>query len=40
MADKLRALVHEFNWGRMDMVAHREAARAGELPVLSEEAAA
>ncbi|MFN3863113.1 MAG: XrtA system polysaccharide deacetylase [Erythrobacter sp.] len=32
MADKLRALVHEFRWGRMDMIAHREAARAGELP--------
>lgn len=31
MADKLRALVHEFRWGRMDMIAHREAARAGEL---------
>lgn len=31
MAGKLRELVHEFRWGRMDMVAHREAARAGEL---------
>ncbi|MFN4019273.1 MAG: XrtA system polysaccharide deacetylase [Erythrobacter sp.] len=33
MAGKLRSLVHEFRWGRMDMIAHREAARAGELPV-------
>jgi polysaccharide deacetylase family protein (PEP-CTERM system associated) len=31
MADKLGDLVREFRWGRMDMVAHREAARAGEL---------
>lgn len=31
MADKLSDLVREFRWGRMDMVAHREAARAGEL---------
>lgn len=31
MADKLRSLVREFRWGRMDMVAHREASRAGEL---------
>jgi polysaccharide deacetylase family protein (PEP-CTERM system associated) len=31
MAGKLRELVHEFRWGRMDMVAHRESARAGEL---------
>ena len=30
MAGKLRDLVHEFRWGRMDMIAHREAARAGE----------
>ena len=28
MAGKLRDLVHEFRWGRMDLVAHREAARA------------
>lgn len=28
MADKLRALVGEFAWGRMDVIAHREAARA------------
>jgi polysaccharide deacetylase family protein (PEP-CTERM system associated) len=27
MADKLRQLVHEFAWGRMDLLAHREAAR-------------
>jgi polysaccharide deacetylase family protein (PEP-CTERM system associated) len=31
MATKLGGLVREFRWGRMDMVAHREAARAGEL---------
>ena len=31
MAGKLRDLVHEFRWGRMDMVAHREAAKATEL---------
>ncbi|MEM8724291.1 MAG: XrtA system polysaccharide deacetylase [Pseudomonadota bacterium] len=31
MAGKLRDLVHEFRWGRMDMVAHREAAKAVEL---------
>jgi polysaccharide deacetylase family protein (PEP-CTERM system associated) len=31
MADKLGDLVREFRWGRMDMVAHREAAFAGEL---------
>ena len=28
MAPKLRELVHEFAWGRMDLIAHREAARA------------
>ncbi len=28
MADKLRGLVHEFRWGRMDVLAHREAKRA------------
>ena len=39
MAGKLRDLVHEFRWGRMDMIAHREAARAGELPVPEAEAA-
>jgi polysaccharide deacetylase family protein (PEP-CTERM system associated) len=27
MAGKLRLLVHEFAWGRMDLLAHREAAR-------------
>jgi polysaccharide deacetylase family protein (PEP-CTERM system associated) len=27
MADKLRQLVREFTWGRMDLVAHREAAK-------------
>lgn len=32
MAGKLGDLVHEFRWGRMDLIAHREAARAGELP--------
>ncbi|WP_430732481.1 XrtA system polysaccharide deacetylase [Altererythrobacter arenosus] len=31
MADKLRALVREFAWGRMDVIAHREAQRATEL---------
>mgnify|MGYP001806850842 CR=1 FL=1 len=31
MADKLRALVGEFAWGRVDMIAHREAARASSL---------
>ncbi len=31
MAGKLRELVNEFAWGRMDMLAHREAARAQEL---------
>jgi polysaccharide deacetylase family protein (PEP-CTERM system associated) len=42
MADKLRELVHEFRWGRMDLVAHREAARAVDLvlPAPSEEVAA
>lgn len=28
MADKLRQLIGEFDWGRMDVLAHREAARA------------
>lgn len=28
MAGKLRQLVHEFRWGRMDVLAHREASRA------------
>jgi polysaccharide deacetylase family protein (PEP-CTERM system associated) len=40
MAVKLRELVHEFRWGRMDLVAHREAARADELTILAPEAAA
>ena len=42
MAGKLRDLVHEFRWGRMDMVAHREAAMATELDAdpTSEEIAA
>ncbi|WP_435417464.1 XrtA system polysaccharide deacetylase [Parerythrobacter aurantius] len=31
MAEKLSELVHEFAWGRMDVIAAREAARAGEL---------
>ncbi len=31
MAEKLNGLVHEFAWGRMDMIAAREAARAQEL---------
>ncbi|MBD3728550.1 MAG: DUF3473 domain-containing protein [Sphingomonadales bacterium] len=31
MAPKLRELVGEFAWGRMDVLAHREAARATEL---------
>ncbi len=31
MAGKLRDLVHDFRWGRMDLVAHREAAQAGDL---------
>lgn len=34
MADKLSDLVNEFRWGRVDMIAHREAARAGELEPL------
>ncbi len=32
MAGKLTELVHEFRWGRMDVIAHREARRAHELP--------
>ncbi|MEL7445506.1 MAG: XrtA system polysaccharide deacetylase [Pseudomonadota bacterium] len=31
MAGKLRDLVHEFRWGRMDLIAHREAASAVDL---------
>jgi len=33
MAAKLRDLVHEFSWGRVDIIARREAYRAGELPI-------
>ena len=43
MAGKLRGLVHEFRWGRMDVIAHREARRAHELPapaILAESEAA
>ena len=31
MADKLDQLIREFAWGRMDLLAHREAAAAVEL---------
>jgi hypothetical protein len=31
MAGKLRDLVHDFRWGRMDLVAHRERTRADDL---------
>jgi hypothetical protein len=31
MAGKLRELVNDFNWGRMDLVAQREALRAVDL---------
>lgn len=34
MAGKLRELFHEFRWGRMDMIAYREAARAVDLELL------
>lgn len=34
MSGKLRDLIHEFRWGRMDMIAHREAGRADELQPL------
>ncbi len=37
MAAKLGELVHEFSWGRIDVIARREALRAGELPVPSPE---
>jgi polysaccharide deacetylase family protein (PEP-CTERM system associated) len=42
MAGKLRELVQDFRWGRMDLVAHREAARAVDLvlPDPAEEVAA
>jgi len=39
MAGKLRELVHEFRWGRMDLVAHREAARAEDLYLPAPDAA-
>ncbi|WP_301749345.1 XrtA system polysaccharide deacetylase [uncultured Erythrobacter sp.] len=39
MAGKLRELVHDFRWGRMDLVAHREAARAEDLDLPSPDAA-
>ncbi len=39
MADKLRDLVHEFRWGRMDLVAHREGLRADELVLPEPDAA-
>lgn len=34
MAGKLGELIRDFRWGRMDMIARREAARAVELPML------
>lgn len=34
MAGKLTGLLHAFQWARMDVIAHREAARAGELAPL------
>ncbi|MCL9981981.1 MAG: DUF3473 domain-containing protein [Erythrobacter sp.] len=40
MADKLGDLVREFHWGRMDLIAHREAAHAVEFPIVAAEAAA
>jgi polysaccharide deacetylase family protein (PEP-CTERM system associated) len=42
MAGKLRELVEEFRWGRMDLVAHREAMRAAPLvlPAAPEDIAA
>ena len=42
MSGKLRELVHDFRWGRMDLVAHREAARAVDLvlPAPAEDVAA
>ncbi|WP_234031938.1 XrtA system polysaccharide deacetylase [Porphyrobacter sp. SLTP] len=39
MAGKLRELVHDFRWGRMDLVAHREAARAEDLFLSAPDAA-
>ena len=40
MAPKLRELVREFSWGRMDALAHREAALLGEREALRDERAA
>jgi len=45
MSGKLRELIHEFRWGRMDVLAHREAARAvpfqgGHEPQATEDVAA
>lgn len=31
MAGKLNKLIHEFSWGRMDMLAHREASKARDI---------
>lgn len=36
MAPKLRELVREFEWGRLDAIVHREAAKAVELPSASD----
>ncbi|MDP2130522.1 MAG: DUF3473 domain-containing protein [Erythrobacter sp.] len=38
MAGKLRELVNEFRWGRMDMIAHRESARSEHLAPLDQPA--
>ncbi len=38
MASKLRDLVDEFSWGRMDVLAHREVARAEDLALVAEDA--
>jgi polysaccharide deacetylase family protein (PEP-CTERM system associated) len=40
MAGKLRELVHDFRWGRMDVVAHREAFRIGSVTTVRPQAAA
>jgi polysaccharide deacetylase family protein (PEP-CTERM system associated) len=40
MAGKLRELVHDFRWGRMDVVAHREAFRIGGVTTVRPQAAA
>jgi polysaccharide deacetylase family protein (PEP-CTERM system associated) len=39
MACKLRELVHDFRWGRMDVVAHREALRIGGVTTVRAQAA-